>query len=107
FYPLPAWEWALFAATVGMAWVAAAVPRLVAVTAALLGMLVAMNSLWLAPSPYLGFYDGKALLYGKEGAFQFVKQRMTLQDRAYAYGKHPDYAIMPKSASMFDVRAID
>jgi hypothetical protein len=57
-------------------------------------------------NPFLAFLPSGEVLRAHQTAFEAVRQRMTLQDRAYAFGRHPDYSLMPKTPQLFGVRSI-
>jgi hypothetical protein len=69
-------------------------------------VVVTANLALLNGRPFLGYARDGQMLYRDAAAFAAVRARMTLQDRMYQYGKHPDYALMPKSGSVFGLPSI-
>lgn len=103
---LPAWEWALFGALVVATLALALSERAAPLVRAIVPALLVVDLLGMGVHRFLYYRDGATMLYRKQGAFAFVKQRMTAQDRIYQFGRHLDFAITPKSASIFGVPSI-
>jgi hypothetical protein len=99
-----AWEWALLAAGLAaLAWAARSKKQAWLVV---LPVLVALNLWAVAQLPFLTFLKDESVPYRNRDAFEFVKSRITLQERMYQYGSHPDFSIMPRSGMMFDVPSV-
>ena len=73
--------------------------------AVLVAVLVAANIV-LQTWSIVGYFDGRSLFYGQQPVWSWLAERMTLQDRMYQFGKHPDYALMQKSPTIFGLRSI-
>lgn len=89
---------ASLAATVGAPGVHAA--RLV------LPVLLMLNLFGVGAVSYIGLIKDSSTYYENSDAFEFVKSRRTLQDRIHIVGRHADFSLMSKSASIFDVPTI-
>lgn len=103
---LPGWEWALFGALVAAALALPLSDRAAPIVRAIVAALLVIDLVGMGVDHALYFHDGATELYQKRGAFDFVKQRMTPQDRIYQFGRHLDFAIMSKSPSVFGVPGI-
>jgi hypothetical protein len=100
------WEWLLVGGTcIGTAG-AIFSRRGLRIARVVLPALVLSNLFAAEAAPYLNNLKDASVLYKNAAAFAFVKARATPQDRMYQFGKHPAYAVMPKSASIFDVPSI-
>jgi hypothetical protein len=101
------WEWWLVAA-LGAVYTASLLRGGARIAATIVPVLVLANLVAVNYAPYLGFLrDADAVLHARERQFGDLRSRMTLQDRASAFGKHPDYTLTPKTPQIFGVRSID
>lgn len=71
-----------------------------------LPVLVAVNCVALAALPVYGPLRDANLLRGRSAAFDWLRQRMTLQDRAYPLAQPGDFSLSDKTAALFGVRSI-
>lgn len=103
---LYAWEWLCLGGVLIVTTCALLRPmgnRLARLT---LPVLLALNLFVVDRQPYLGFLQDSGLIYRNAEALSLVKSRLTPQERIYQFGKHPDYALMMKSPSVFGVPSI-
>jgi hypothetical protein len=104
---LRTWEWPLAAALAAVG-VASLVRGGAWVAATILPVLVIVNLVAANSNPFMGFLrNADAVLHARADQFRDLRSRMTLQDRAYAFGKHPEYSLTPKTPQIFGVRSID
>jgi len=104
---LRVWEWQL-AGAIGAVAAVSMLPAGARIAATILPVLVLVNLVAVNSTPFLGFLrDSDTVLHAREHQFADLRSRMTLQDRAYAFGKHPDYTLTPKTPQVFGVRSID
>ncbi len=102
---LRAWEWAGLFGLAGACLLAFRFER--SGLAAWTATLLLLANLWIVNSqqPVVFLHDGSAL-FRYQDAFAFVRERITLQDRIHQYGKHFDYAMKQKAASIFGVPSV-
>lgn len=73
----------------------------------LMPLLIACACLLVAPLPLPLFGLRQGDIYAPHAtSFAALRERMTAQDRVLLLGGFPDFALMPKSASLFHLRSI-
>jgi|GEM_PF-1319424 len=103
---LYAWEWLCLGGTLIACTGALLLPSGHWLARVALPALLAVNLFLVDRQPYLGYLKDDNLIYRNAAEFSLVKEQMTPQDRVYQFGKHPDYALMLKSPSVFAVPSI-
>jgi hypothetical protein len=71
-----------------------------------LPVLLMLNLFGVGTVSYIGLIKDSSTYYQNSDAFEFVKSRRTLQDRIHIVGRHADFSLMSKSASIFDIPTI-
>ena len=100
------WEWLCLGGTLVAFTCAILLPRGDGFARLTLPVLLALNLYVVDRHPYLGYLQDSDVIYRNAEAFSVVKDRLTPQERIYQFGKHPDYALMMKSPSVFAVPSI-
>lgn len=97
-------EWLLVAGALLLCGLATRGPRSVWFVAVALPGLVLCSLFLVLQRPYYAVED--EMFTRRPAVFEFLREKMTLQNRYYHVGRHPDYSMMPKSASIFHVPSI-
>jgi hypothetical protein len=74
----------------------------------MLPVIVAVNLYKMGTTPFMArLVNGRQFFYRHADAFEFLRERMSVQDRMYVFGAHQDYSLTSKVASVFRLPTID
>ena len=99
-------ELPLLGALLGCLAMAVFVPRIGRWTIGLVPVLVAVNAVWMAAPPAIGPARDGHVLFARRAAFDWLRERMTLQDRVYPLTEVFNFGLGYKTPSLFEVRSI-
>ena len=85
---------------------AALVPTLRRLAPLALPLLVAAGSMLFLRNPTYGPLIDTSRLYTSRVAFDWLRGRMSPQERVYQFGGRDDFGLIPKSSSLYGVRGI-
>lgn len=101
------WEALYLSAALAACALAAFVPRLRYVAAAVITASLLVNVLVLRPTPFMTLmWNGDAVLHAKAPVFELLRTRFTAQDRIHIVGKHGDETLQQKTGSLFGIPAL-
>ena len=106
--PFTRLEWTLLGLVAAGIVTAAVLPRTRRILTVVLPVAVAVNLYTMGTTPFMArLVHGQEVFYRHADAFEFLRGRMSVQDRMYVLGAHQDYSLTSKVASLFRLPTID